>query len=48
MGGVIGIDWVAAKILLDAAGIKLERELVDKLQVIEAEMVKALNERKGA
>ena len=45
MGGVLGLDWPAVKVLLQAQGVKLTRRLVRGLRMMEREARQVLNEQ---
>ncbi len=44
MGGVLGLDWSAVKVLLKAQGVKLTKRLVRGLRMMEREARQVLNE----
>ena len=39
-GHVLGLDWPAVKVLLDAAGITLDAALLDGLRTMEREVLR--------
>lgn len=45
MGGIIGIDWPAAKVILGGAEIKMNRTLTRNLLLVESEVISIINRR---
>ena len=45
-GHVLGLDWPAVKVLLDAAGITLDAALLDGLRAMEREVLQVWRERR--
>ena len=45
-GQVLGLDWPAVRVLLDAAGIALDAALLCGLRVMEREVVRVWRERR--
>ncbi len=39
-GGVAGLDFTAVKVVLDAAGIGLDRWMLDGLQILERDLLR--------
>ncbi len=40
LGGVLGFDWAAVKIVADGVGVNLDRDTIDCLKIIEGEVMK--------
>ena len=45
-GHVLGLDWPAVKVLLDAAGITLDAPLLDGLRTMEREALQVWREQR--
>ena len=45
-GHAVGLDWLAVKVLLDAAGIALDAALLDGLRTMERAAVQMWRERR--